>query len=577
MKTKLIITIGLALAVNAHAGSATWNLNPTSGDWNTSTNWTPNVVPNGAGDIATFANSNTTEVSISNSIQLNKIAFSSGAAPFTITAPPSLKLTLSGAGVTNASATGQSFVLSTDSAGHFGSVTFSNSAAAGQSTTYRSLGSMNGNIGGTVSFNNTASATGATFINDGGLGVSTLGGRVNFFDNSTAGNAVFIQNGSAMFNAYGGETQFNDASTAANATFTLYGDTVESLAGSLVRFFDTATAANAVFTLEGGEGLNAPGGHLEFFDTSTAANCTIVANGTDFAGAKGSSVLFAAGASSRMENATITINGGTVAGGILILAGYADGGAAQVKVFGNGVMDIAGHARPGMTIGSLEGSGKVRLADNDLTVGSNNLSTTFSGLIGGNRVTLTKIGTGRLTLSGRNHYVSGTVVEAGELEVANKGGSATGSGLVRVKGGTLSGTGSIAGEVRIGAASGPEAILAPGGSDGRPGTLTIHSLLTLRGTATFAWKVQPQRTAADQVVAGGVFIESGALFSYTALDGNALPVGTTFTVIDNLAATPISGTFSNLAEGAVIALNGNNLQASYTGGDGNNLTLTVVP
>jgi hypothetical protein len=31
----------------AHAGSAQWNLNPISGDWNTAENWTPMAVPNG--------------------------------------------------------------------------------------------------------------------------------------------------------------------------------------------------------------------------------------------------------------------------------------------------------------------------------------------------------------------------------------------------------------------------------------------------------------------------------------------------------------------------------------------------
>jgi hypothetical protein len=37
----------------------------------------------------------------------------------------------------------------------------------------------------------------------------------------------------------------------------------------------------------------------------------------------------------------------------------------------------------------------------------------------------------------------------------------------------------------------------------------------------------------------------------------------------------IFGTFSNLADGSVFTSNGNNFQASYTGGSGNDLTLTV--
>lgn len=46
------------------AGSATWKLSPTTGDWNTATNWTPETVPNQATDTATFAASNMTSVSI---------------------------------------------------------------------------------------------------------------------------------------------------------------------------------------------------------------------------------------------------------------------------------------------------------------------------------------------------------------------------------------------------------------------------------------------------------------------------------------------------------------------------------
>jgi hypothetical protein len=83
------------------------------------------------------------------------------------------------------------------------------------------------------------------------------------------------------------------------------------------------------------------------------------------------------------------------------------------------------------------------------------------------------------------------------------------------------------------------------------------------------------RTArADKVVANGVTI-SGAQFSFTGL-GNALTPGTVFTVIDNTAATPIAGTFSNLADGTIFTVNGHTFQASYEGGDGNDLTLTVL-
>jgi len=37
------------------------------------------------------------------------------------------------------------------------------------------------------------------------------------------------------------------------------------------------------------------------------------------------------------------------------------------------------------------------------------------------------------------------------------------------------------------------------------------------------------------------------------------------------------GTFSNLADGAIVTIGSNTFQANYEGGDGNDLTLTVLP
>jgi hypothetical protein len=75
------------------------------------------------------------------------------------------------------------------------------------------------------------------------------------------------------------------------------------------------------------------------------------------------------------------------------------------------------------------------------------------------------------------------------------------------------------------------------------------------------------------VVANGVTINSGATVALRGQTTGALTQGM---VIRNTSADPISGTFSNLADGAIVTINGNNLQASYEGGDGNDLTLTVV-
>jgi hypothetical protein len=98
-----------------YAISAQWDLDPVSGDWNTAANWTPNEVPNGPADVATFALSKNTDVSISANTEVNGITFTSAATnPYTITASPGLTLTISGVGVTNNSGITQNFVIASD-------------------------------------------------------------------------------------------------------------------------------------------------------------------------------------------------------------------------------------------------------------------------------------------------------------------------------------------------------------------------------------------------------------------------------------------------------------------------------
>ena len=64
-----------------------------------------------------------------------------------------------------------------------------------------------------------------------------------------------------------------------------------------------------------------------------------------------------------------------------------------------------------------------------LSIGSNNLSTAFSGPIedGDESGSIAKIGTGTLTLTGANTYTGGTTVTSGILLVSNISGSGTGT------------------------------------------------------------------------------------------------------------------------------------------------------
>jgi len=147
-----------------------------------------------------------------------------------------------------------------------------------------------------------------------------------------------------------------------------------------------ATADNATFVINGGMGRGLSTTALLFLDTSTAANANITANG----GVDGSK------------------------GGMITFEDTSTGGTATITLNGNAKLDISTHNAPGVTVGSLAGAGSVLLGANTLTIGSNNQSTTFSGVIqdsGG----LTKIGTGDLSLSGANTYTAGSAVSEGVL------------------------------------------------------------------------------------------------------------------------------------------------------------------
>ena len=58
----LALVLSLGLVSISFAGSATWNLNPSSDAGNKATNRTPATVPDGPGDPATFAVSNETNL-----------------------------------------------------------------------------------------------------------------------------------------------------------------------------------------------------------------------------------------------------------------------------------------------------------------------------------------------------------------------------------------------------------------------------------------------------------------------------------------------------------------------------------
>jgi autotransporter-associated beta strand protein len=391
------------------------------------------------------------------------------------------------------------------------------------------------------------------------------------------------------FTAAASNIRFVDQVGPVTANFTIRAARqAGSFPGSLVftSLGGNTDAGHSTITLEGASVDGAQGGQAIFGASSgyaSAGNAIITANGGTTTGALGGSVTFALGG--RANSATLIANGGTNGGeGGLILFDTlaAPDTTARIELFGNAILDTSGEYFVPFRIGSLEGSGTVSLGRVTLVTGSNNLSTTMSGIIKDEGIitqgpgSLTKVGTGTLTSEGANTYTGGTQVNEGTLIVGNATGSATGTGGVRVNGGTLGGPGTIAGTVLIGTGDGSGAFLAPSAVASQPTIFTTQDKLSFRADGTYTYKLNTDTAEDDQVVANGIRIESGAQFSFVAVGSNTLTPGTVFTAISNTSSDPIAGTFANLPDDSTFTVGNNTYQADYEGGDGNDFMVTVL-
>ena len=257
-------------------------------------------------------------------------------------------------------------------------------------------------------------------------------------------------------------------------------------------FANTSSAGNATFTT-GIAGILT--GNLTFQDNSTADAASINNNGTvSFIGnssAGASSIvnngLLTFGDTSTAQNATVH----TTSGAITQFLANANGGQARFITDSGGVFSIVLAANP-VTVGSIEGGGTYLLGANQLTTGTNDLSTTVSGqifgLLGGS---LVKTGSGSLTLSGLNAYTGPTTVNDGSLIV---NGSIATSSLTTVNDGATLGGNGVVGTTLINAGG----ALAPGPS-GSGGTLTVAGNLAFQSGAMYVVAVTPSAAAATNV------------------------------------------------------------------------------
>jgi hypothetical protein len=218
-------------------------------------------------------------------------------------------------------------------------------------------------------------------------------------------------------------------------------------------------------------------------------------------------------------------------------------------------------------------SGGVALSGDTLTVNGTG-NTLISGNIAGAGASsiLTKDGSGTLTLTGTEAITGGITANGGTL-LMNTVNTSNQPLTVNNAGTTLGGTGTIGGSVSVGAG----ANLSPGNGGNTTGTLTIGGPLTLASTSNF--RVDINGTAAgtfDQVVVNTstVTITGSNLVVHV---GTTLSIGQTFQILTVGSGSPITGTFAGIPQGGTVTgSDGTVFTVSYTGGNGNDIVLTVL-
>jgi fibronectin-binding autotransporter adhesin len=231
---------------------------------------------------------------------------------------------------------------------------------------------------------------------------------------------------------------------------------------------------------------------------------------------------------------------------------------APVKLLFTGLLKLNNFDE---ALGSVEDDGYIEYGDPPtLTVGFNNLSTTFAGVING-LGELIKVGSGAWTLTGNNTFSGTTTVNGGALIV---NGSLPGPVTVNA-GATLGGTGAT-GPVTLAAG----AVVSPGGA--APGVQHVHDLALSSGSSYVVQLDGPAPgTGYDQLdVIGSVSLGGATL---DASLGFAPAPGDRFVIVNNDGTDPVVGTFAGLPQGASLRIGGVAFHVYYDRGDGNDVVL----
>lgn len=309
------------------------------------------------------------------------------------------------------------------------------------------------------------------------------------------------------------------------------------LSGGILSAETTLSGAN---TFTGGVTVNSGGVRITRSDAlGTGAKTLTMTNGTNgnsrlILDGSGGNISLPAALSIVASNTNITFpsiineaGDNTIAGNFSLTNG---GGSTRVRV-DSGTLTLSGQITPAVSGRTLQLDGP---GSGSLTGALKNAAST---------VGLEKFGAGTWVLSGTGHtYTGATTILAGKLALA----------------------GSIASSVTASAGT-----FAPHGSAATSGGVSIAAdgrlELRINGPTLGAQY--------DQLSVGGALTLAGNL---DIVAGPGLAAGTTFLVVNKTSSGAATGIFFGKPQGSVFTASGYEWIISYTGGDGNDIALSIA-
>lgn len=422
--------------------------------------------------------------------------------------------------------------------------------------------------------------SGIVTVNSGGtleVGFGTANANLDYFFT----NNIVIAGGKALSDDGHQHLSGSISILAGGATFgSTYDGGANGTTGNKALFIDGLVSGSGPIALEqsiaagasdrygNGNGNPYNSSVVEFANNANTYSGTMTL--VPYASGSGAGSYVAANGSTALQFATLNLANNT-------------GGQRYAGLGGNFTPLIFNTGLGSATIGAITGGGNIILQGFNentyalntdpiaLTVGNNNSSTTFSGIILGSG-SLTKAGSGVLTLSGANTYTGNTTVSGGTLALTgawvdssntfvSQGTTLDVSALTATMGGNqiLSSAGTINGSISTSSGSQIHADANAGYA-----TNVITGSVTLAAGALVYFNVGTLANGSnDLMTVGGTLSANNNIIHVSAPSTSASLQATDYTLITS--ASPISGTFSSAPQWDVAPVNSGNYSIVTSG------------